>query len=55
MLADPQTSGGLLITCGSADVDSVISIFRESNFARAAVIGELRERKAGGESIITVT
>ena len=55
MLADPQTSGGLLITCGSADVDSVISIFRESHFAHASVIGELRERKAGGESIITVT
>jgi selenide,water dikinase len=40
LLSDPQTSGGLLVTCAPAAVDEVLSVFRQDGFAQAAVIGE---------------
>ncbi len=43
LLTDPQTSGGLLVSCASEVTDEVLSIFRGEGFERAAVIGELRE------------
>ncbi len=41
LLTDPQTSGGLLVTCDRAIADDVLRIFREDGFDRAAIIGEL--------------
>ena len=41
LLTDPQTSGGLLVSCEAAAVDGVLALFRESGFAQAAVIGEM--------------
>jgi selenide,water dikinase len=41
VLTDPQTSGGLLVTCSPSSLDSVIEIFRAEGFERAAVIGSL--------------
>jgi selenide,water dikinase len=43
LLTDPQTSGGLLVSCSPAAVDDVLAIFRADGFLRAAVIGELHE------------
>jgi len=43
LLTDPQTSGGLLVSCAPETVDEVLSMFRSEGFDRAAVIGELRE------------
>ena len=43
LLTDPQTSGGLLVSCAPDTTDEVLSIFRSEGFDRAAVIGELRE------------
>jgi selenide,water dikinase len=40
LLSDPQTSGGLLVSCTRAEADRVIDIFRANGFAQAAVIGE---------------
>jgi selenide,water dikinase len=40
LLSDPQTSGGLLVSCTRAEVDRVVDIFRAHGFAQAAVIGE---------------
>jgi selenide,water dikinase len=41
LLCDPQTSGGLLVTCAPEAVDRVLRIFREHGFDRATVIGEI--------------
>lgn len=50
LLADPQTSGGLLAACAPSAVEDVLAIFRAEGFARAAVIGEV----IGGEPCIVV-
>jgi selenide,water dikinase len=41
LLTDPQTSGGLLVSCAPESVDDVLAIFRAEGFERAAVIGTL--------------
>ncbi|MEC4722963.1 selenide, water dikinase SelD [Noviherbaspirillum sp. CPCC 100848] len=41
LLTDPQTSGGLLVSCSAESVDQVLAIFREQGFSEAAVIGEV--------------
>ncbi len=41
LLADPQTSGGLLAACAPNAVEDVLACFRAEGFARAAVIGEV--------------
>ncbi|GLT23654.1 selenide, water dikinase [Zoogloea oryzae] len=39
VLADAQTSGGLLVACDAASADTVLETFRAGGFADAAVIG----------------
>ena len=46
LLTDPQTSGGLLVSCAREAVDDVLSIFRRDGFAHAAVIGEMSAGRA---------
>jgi selenide,water dikinase len=41
LLTDPQTSGGLLVSCAPEAVDEVLSLFVREGFADAAVIGEM--------------
>ena len=41
LLTDPQTSGGLLVSCAPAQVDEVMAIFKRGGFAHAAVIGRV--------------
>jgi selenide,water dikinase len=41
LLTDPQTSGGLLVSCAADAVDAVLALFRDAGFADAAVIGEM--------------
>ncbi|MEB0136582.1 selenide, water dikinase SelD [Actimicrobium sp. CCC2.4] len=41
LLTDPQTSGGLLVSCDADSVDAVLEIFRAGGFEHAAVIGEI--------------
>lgn len=43
LLSDPQTSGGLLVSCDADSADRVLQIFRDHGFAEAAVIGEAAE------------
>ena len=45
LLTDPQTSGGLLVSCAADAVDQVLEIFRREGFADAAVVGEMIEGK----------
>jgi selenide,water dikinase len=48
LLTDPQTSGGLLVSCAAAAVDEVISVFRRHGFEDAVEIGEVAGLPAGG-------
>jgi len=41
LLTDPQTSGGLLVSCAPDTVDEVLRIFRAQGFDRAAVVGQV--------------
>jgi selenide,water dikinase len=43
LLTDPQTSGGLLVSCDAASVDEVLALFRREGFGEAAVIGRMAE------------
>jgi len=47
LLSDPQTSGGLLVSCAPAVVDEVLAIFRRHGFDAAAEIGEITADGAG--------
>ena len=41
LLTDPQTSGGLLVSCEAAAVPEVLAAFRRHGFADAAEVGEV--------------
>lgn len=42
LLTDPQTSGGLLVSCRADVAQQVLDIFHSHGFGHAAVIGEMR-------------
>lgn len=46
LLTDPQTSGGLLVSCDPASVSDVLDLFQREGFADAAVIGDVVEGPA---------
>jgi selenide,water dikinase len=50
LLSDPQTSGGLLVSCAPEAVDSVLGEFKKQGFAEAALIGST----ASGSSKLTI-
>jgi selenide,water dikinase len=41
LLSDPQTSGGLLVSCAPSSLDEVLAIFRRHGFAHAAKVGSV--------------
>lgn len=45
LLSDPQTSGGLLVSCTPAALAEVLACFARHGFADAAVVGEMRDGK----------
>ncbi len=47
LLSDPQTSGGLLVTCDAASVDEVLAVFKRHGFEAAAEVGEIVEKRDG--------
>ncbi len=47
LLADPQTSGGLLVAVAPDAVDEVLSSFAQAGFDQAAVIGVMKAGAAG--------
>jgi selenide,water dikinase len=51
LLSDPQTSGGLLVSCTPQAVDQVLATFRRHGFGDAAVIGSAR---AAGEARLVI-
>jgi selenide,water dikinase len=41
LLTDPQTSGGLLVSCDPDSVDEVLALFAREGFGDAAIIGRM--------------
>jgi len=41
LLTDPQTSGGLLVSCDEGSVEEILALFRREGFGEAAVIGRM--------------
>ena len=50
LMSDPQTSGGLLVTCSQDSVAPVLAAFANAGFELAAVIGAMTE--SGGHSVV---
>jgi selenide,water dikinase len=50
LLCDPQTSGGLLVTCAVEAVAEVMMLFRREGFGDAAIIGRMQP----GDAVIVV-
>lgn len=48
LLSDPQTSGGLLVSCSADAVPEVLAVFQRHGFAQAAQVGEIVPAAAGG-------
>jgi len=46
LLTDPQTSGGLLVSCAPGAVEQVLAVFAAHGFEAAAVIGEVGPQTA---------
>jgi selenide,water dikinase len=46
LLTDPQTSGGLLVSCEPSSLDAVLAVFDRHGFPAPAVIGEVGGRSA---------
>ncbi len=47
LLTDPQTSGGLLVSCAPDTVTEVLSVFLQQGFSHVSVIGEVVEGDPG--------
>jgi selenide,water dikinase len=52
LLTDPQTSGGLLVSCEPSAVDKVLAVFHRHGFAAAAVVGEVAPGVPGGPRLV---
>jgi len=51
LLSDPQTSGGLLVSCAPAVLDEVLAVFHRHGFAAAAAIGEVAAAADGAPGL----
>ncbi len=49
LLSDPQTSGGLLVSCAPTEVGAVLDIFRRHGFAAATEIGQIAAGPLAGK------
>ena len=52
LLTDPQTSGGLLVSCDAASLPEVRAIFERHGFAAVAEIGEVLAERTGAPRLI---
>ena len=43
LLCDPQTSGGLLVSCSEEAAEEVLQVFQDKGFEGAAVVGRMEE------------
>jgi len=47
MLSDPQTSGGLLVSCAPNALNEVMAVFQQHGFAQAKMVGKVVQTQAG--------
>ena len=52
LLTDPQTSGGLLVSCEPAAVDAVLAVFRRHGFEHAAVVGAVNPARGSPRLVV---
>ena len=52
LLTDPQTSGGLLVSCAPSALDEVLAIFRRHGFEQATVIGTITATSAAPRLLV---
>jgi len=55
LLSDPQTSGGLLVSCAPEAVDAVLAVFRRHGFDAAAEIGTVAAPEGVAAGRLTLT
>ncbi len=53
LLSDPQTSGGLLVSCAPEALDAVMAAFQQHGFAQATVVGQVRQTQ-GDKPVLRV-
>jgi selenide,water dikinase len=53
LLTDPQTSGGLLVSCAPSALDAVMAVFRRHGFEQAAVIGSIADSSAAPRLLVS--
>jgi selenide, water dikinase len=52
LLSDPQTSGGLLVSCAPTALDEVLSVFKRHGFGQAAVVGRITASSGGAPRLV---
>jgi selenide, water dikinase len=52
LLTDPQTSGGLLVSCAPSEVDKVMAVFRQFGFDAAVEIGHVAAAQPGAKLVV---
>ena len=53
LLTDPQTSGGLLVSCALSALDAVLAVFRRHGFKQATVIGSIAATGAAPRLVVS--
>ena len=53
LLSDPQTSGGLLVSCAPAALAAVMAVFKQHGFAQATVVGQVSQTQ-GDKPVLRV-
>jgi len=54
LLSDPQTSGGLLVSCAPEGLDAVLAVFHRHGFDTAAEIGEVQVAGAASQGSLQI-
>ncbi|MSQ57668.1 MAG: selenide, water dikinase SelD [Limnohabitans sp.] len=52
LLTDPQTSGGLLVSCSEQSADEVLTTFKKHGFNQACVVGRVQPQRGIKPSLI---
>ena len=53
LLTDPQTSGGLLVSCAPSALDAVLAVFGRHGFGQATVVGSIGASSARPRLLVT--
>ena len=54
LLSDPQTSGGLLVSCAGEALNEVLSVFQSHGFSQAACVGRITDQDQSWVRVVNV-